>query len=287
VQRSPGQSKPHAQAKVPVIGFLGPSTASSQSQHVAAFVQRFRELGWFEGRTITIEYRWAEGHSQRFAEIAEEFVRLKVDIIVTHNTPPALAAKQATSVIPIVFASAGDPIKFDIVASFNRPGGNVTGLTSQGDETVGKRVEFLREVVPGLRRLAILGNIDSVFSVVEMREAEASARILGLEVAAFKISEGKDITPSLEGLTKERADALYISADPLVFTNRIRIGTLALTSRLPTTVGISDYVRAGCLMSYGVDFTDQFRRAADYVDKILRGRSRPTCQSSSRRSSSW
>jgi putative tryptophan/tyrosine transport system substrate-binding protein len=172
-----------AQAKVPVIGLLGRSTASSQSQHVAAFVQRLRELGWIEGRTITIEYRWADGHNHRFAEIAAEFVRLKVDIIVTHNTPPVLAAKEATSVIPIVFASAGDPVKFGIVASFNRPGGNVTGLTSQGDETVGKRVELLREVVPGLRRLAILGNIDSVFSVAEMREAEAAARTLGLDVA--------------------------------------------------------------------------------------------------------
>jgi putative tryptophan/tyrosine transport system substrate-binding protein len=260
-----------AQAKVPVIGFLGPSTASSQSQHVAAFVQRLRELGWIEGHTITIEYRWADGHSQRFAEIAAEFVRLKVDIIVTHNTPPVLAAKEATSVIPIVFASAGDPVKFGIVASFNRPGGNVTGLTSQGDETVGKRVELLREVVPHLRRLAILGNIDSVFSVVEMREAEAAARALGLDTVALKIRDSKDITPAFEGLAMKRAEALYISADPLAFTNRIPISTLASDARLPTMVGIHDYVQAGCLMSYGVDFADQFRRAADYVDKILRG----------------
>jgi putative tryptophan/tyrosine transport system substrate-binding protein len=168
-----------------------------------------------------------------------------------------------------VFASAGDPVKFGIVASFNRPGGNVTGLTSQGDETVGKRVELLREVVPGLRRLAILGNIDR--SVVEMREAETAARTLGLGVAALKIRESKDITPAFEALRMERADALYISADPLVFTNRVPISTLALGARLPTMVGISDYVQAGCLMSYGVDFADQFRRAADYVDKILRG----------------
>src|SRR5262245_58507638 len=147
--------------KVPTIGFLGATTPAGQSQLTAAFVQRLRELGWIEGRTVAIEYRWAEGRSERFAEFAAEFVRLKVDVILTHNTPPVLAAKQATSVIPIVFATAADPVGTGVVASLARPGGNVTGLSSQTTDVAGKRIELLREVVPGLRRFAILANPDN------------------------------------------------------------------------------------------------------------------------------
>jgi putative ABC transport system substrate-binding protein len=250
-------------AKRPTIGFLGSSTPSAQGQHVAAFVQRLRELGWVEGGTITIEYRWAEGRSERF-------VRLNVDVIVTNNTPPVLAAKQVTSVIPIVFATAGDPVGTGVVASLARPGGNVTGLSSQANDTVGKRVELLREVVPGLRRLAILGNISSRVTVLEIGEAQAVARTLGLEVATFEIREAKDIARAFAALTG-RADALYFAADPLLFTNRIQINTLALAVRWPTMYVFRDYVEAGGLMSYGLNFADQFRRAADYVNKILRG----------------
>ncbi len=156
------------QAKLPTIGFLGPTSSSSQSQHVAAFVQSLREFGWMEGRNVAIEVRWAEGRDERYALIAAELVRLKVDVILTHNTLPVLAAMQATSVIPIVFASAGDPIGTGIVASLARPGGNVTGLSSQSTDTAGKRLELLREVVPGLRRLAIIGNVGNPFSVLEI-----------------------------------------------------------------------------------------------------------------------
>ena len=251
-------------------GFLGSSTPSAQGQWTAAFVQRLRELGWIEGRTVAIEYRWAEGRSERFAEIAAEFVRLKVDVIVTSGTAAVLAAKQATSVIPIVFAVAGDPVGTGLVASLARPGGNVTGLSIQQTDLAGKRLELLREVVPGLRRLAILANVGNPAAVLEMGEVQAAARTLGLEVATFEIRRAEDIAPAFEAL-KGRADALYVCADPLVITNRIRINTLALGARLPTMHGVREYVEAGGLMSYGPNFPDLFRRAADYVDKILRG----------------
>src|SRR5215469_16557292 len=253
----------HAQqpGKLPTIGFLGPTTLSSQAQHVAAFVQRLRELGWIEGRTIAIEVRWAEGRSDRFAEIAAEFIRLKVDVIVTQTTPPALAAKQATSVIPIVFASAGDPVANGLVDNPARPGGNVTGLSSQSGDTVGKRVELLREVVPGLRRLGILGNSGNAFNALEIDEAKEAARSLRLEAVAADIRRAEDIAPAFDML-KGRADGLFVTADALVFNNRIRINTMALAARLPTMYVFPEYVEAGGLMAYGVKLADQFRRAA-------------------------
>jgi len=256
--------------KLPTIGFLGQSTRSAASEWVAAFVQRLRELGWMEGRTITIEYRWSEGREERFAEIAAELVRLKVDVILTSGTPEVLAAKQATSVIPIVFATAGDPVGNGLIASLARPGGNVTGMSLQSNDTAGKRVELLREVVPSLRRLAILANVGNPFSVLELGEAQAAARALGLEVDTLEIRRPEDIAPAFEAL-KGRAQALYVCADGLVNANRIRINTLALSVRLPTIHGYRDYVEAGGLMSYGANLPDLFRRSADYVDKILRG----------------
>ena len=256
--------------KLRTIGFLGQSTRSAASEWVAAFVQRLGELGWMEGRTITIEYRWSEGREERFAEIAAELVRLKVDVILTSGTPEVLAAKQATSVIPIVFATAGDPVGNGLIASLARPGGNVTGMSLQSNDTAGKRVELLREVVPSLRRLAILANVGNPFSVLELGEAQAAARALGLEVDTLEIRRPEDIAPAFEAL-KGRAQALYVCADGLVNANRIRINTLALSVRLPTIHGYRDYVEAGGLMSYGANLPDLFRRSADYVDKILRG----------------
>jgi ABC-type uncharacterized transport system substrate-binding protein len=257
-------------AKLPTIGFLGPTTPSSQSQHLAAFVQRLRELGWVEGRDVTIEVRWAEGRDERYAQIANEFVRLKVDIILTHNTLPVLAAKQATSVIPIVFASAGDPVGTGIVASLGRPGGNMTGLSSQGTDTASKRLELLREVVPGLRRLAIIGNVGNPFSALEIGEVQVAARIMGLDFAVFEIRRAEDVVPAFEAF-KNRAEALYVAPDSLLFANRIRINILAAGGRLPTMCFNREYVEAGGLLSYGASFTDLFRRAAGYIDKILRG----------------
>jgi putative ABC transport system substrate-binding protein len=190
-------------------------------------VQRLRELGWIEGRTITIEYRWAEGRPERFAEIATEFVRLKVDVIVTSATEAIVAAKQATSVIPIVFGAAGDPVGTGLIASLARPGGNVTGLSVQQTDVAAKRVELLREIVPGLRRLAILGNVSGPAVVLDMREVQAAARTLGLEVITSEIRRGEDIAPAFAAL-KGHADALYVAIDPLVGSHRFRINTLAL-----------------------------------------------------------
>jgi putative ABC transport system substrate-binding protein len=257
--------------KLPTIGFLGQSTRSAASEWVAAFVQRLRELGWIEGRTIAIEYRWAEGRAERFAQIAAEFVRRKVDVIVTSGTQAVIAAKQATSIIPIVFATAGDPVGSGLVASLAHPGGNVTGLATLAADLAGKRLELLREVIPGLRRLAIMGNVGNPFTVLELGEVQAAADTLGLEVDTLEIRRAEDIPPAFEALKGRRADALYVCTDALANTNRIRINTLALGARLPTMHGSRDYVEAGGLISYGPNFPDLFRHAADYVDKILHG----------------
>jgi len=256
--------------KLPTIGFLVAGTPSSHGQWVAALVRRLHELGWIEGRTVAIEYRWAEGRTDRFDEIAAEFVRHKVDVIVTSATAAIVAAKQATSVIPIVFAAAGDPVETGLVASLARPGGNVTGLSIQQTDVAAKRLEFLREVVPGLRRLAILANVDGPAVLLDMREVQTTARPLGLEVVTSEIRRGEDIAPAFETL-KGRADALYVCIDPLVHSHRIRINTLALAARLPTMHGSREPVEAAGLMSYGPNHPDLWRRAGDYVDKILRG----------------
>ena len=257
-------------AKLPTIGFLGQSTRSAGSKWVAAFVQRLRELGWSEGRTIAIEYRWGEGREERFAEVAAEFVRLKVDVILTSGTLAVMAAKQATSVIPIVFATAGDPVGNHLVASLAQPGGNVTGLSVQSNELAGKRIEILREVVPGLKRLAIMGNVGNPLVALELDEARAAAIKLGLEAVTLEIRHTQDIVPAFEGI-KGRCEALYLCVDALANTNWIPINILAVGARLPTMHGSRDYVEAGGLMSFGANFPDQFRRSADYVDKILRG----------------
>ncbi|HZO47381.1 MAG TPA: ABC transporter substrate-binding protein [Xanthobacteraceae bacterium] len=257
-------------AKLPIIGYLGSSTASAQSQWSSAFLQRLRELGWIEGRTIAIEYHWAEGSSDRAAEIAAELARRKVDVIVTSGTALVMAAKQAASSIPVVFAAAGDPVGTGLVASLARPGGNITGLSIQQPDLAGKRLELLREVVPGLRRLAILGNVSGPAVVLDMREVQAAARTLGLEVVTLEIRRGEDIAPAFE-VIKGRVQALYVVGDPLTTANRVRINTLATGAQLPTIHATREIVEAGGLMSYGPNFADLFRRAADYVDKILRG----------------
>jgi putative ABC transport system substrate-binding protein len=269
--------------KFPTIGFLGAS-ASIESQRVAAFVQRLREFAWIDGRNLAIEYRWAEGRNERYAEAAAELVRLKVDVIVTVATPASLAAKQATTVIPIVFGAASDPVGTGLVESLARPGGNVTGLSNQISDTGGKKLEFLREVVPSLRRLAILANVGNPAVVLDMGEAQAAARKLGLEVTTSEIRRAENIAPAFDAL-KGRVDALYVCTDPLVNTHRIRVNTLALAARLPTIHGLREYVEAGGLMSYGPNLPDLMRRAADYVDRVYAGRSRAIFLSSSRPSS--
>jgi putative ABC transport system substrate-binding protein len=254
--------------KLPIVGLLG-ANATAWKPRIDAFAKRLRELGWIEGRTVAIEYRWDEGRGERSTEIAAEFVRLKTDVIVTVGSSVA-PLKQATSTIPIVFALANDPIGSGLVASLSRPGGNITGLSSQAPDLAGKRLELLREVVPRLHRLAILADAAYPAAVTEMEEVQATGRKLGLEVAPVEIRRSEDIGPAFEAL-KVQPDALYVVVDTLVVANRARIIALALDARLPTIFQQGDFVQAGGLMSYGPNIPDLFRRSAELVDKILRG----------------
>jgi putative tryptophan/tyrosine transport system substrate-binding protein len=254
--------------KVPTIGFLG-ADAAGWRPWTDAFVGQLRKLGWIEGRTIAIEYRWSQARPERAAEIAAEFVRLKVDVIVTSGTAVPMV-KQTTAVIPIVFAITIDPVGSGLIASLARPGGNVTGLSVQQADIAGKRLELLREVVPRLRRLAIIVDVGFAQGVLEMGEVKATARTLGLEVTPLEIRRAEDIAPAFEAL-KAQADAVYVVVNALVSANRTRIITLALGARLPTIFNTRDFVQAGALMSYGPNYPDMFRRTADFVDKILRG----------------
>jgi putative ABC transport system substrate-binding protein len=253
------------------VGLLmGPATNVFGQAWVNAFQQELARLGWMEGRNVAVDVRWAEGRSERYAEIAAEFVRLKIDVIVTTATPPTLAAMKATSTVPIVFTSLGDPVGAGLVTSLARPGSNATGLSNQTPDIAGKRVALLRELVPALRGLGILVNADNVVSMQEMREVEAAARALGLDVVTPQIRRAEDIAPAFEAL-RGPASALYVASDPLFNGNAFRINTLALTARLPSMFGLSTAVEIGGLISYGADQADLFRRAADYVDRILRG----------------
>jgi putative ABC transport system substrate-binding protein len=258
-----------AQQKVATIGFLGTSTQANWTQWTNAFVQRLHELGWIEGRNVAIEYRWAEGRNERYSEIATEFVRLKVDVIITVGTAIP-AAKQATSTIPIVFAIAVDPVGSGLVASLARPGGNVTGSSGQSVEVAGKRVEILRELLPDLRRMAIIGNVDYEGAVREIGEVQIAAAKLGLNADVLEIRHARDVVPAFETL-ESGTQALYVCPDALVNANHARINTLALGLRLATMHALRDYIGAGGLLSYGVDLIDNFRRAATYADRILKG----------------
>lgn len=259
-----------AQQPLPVIGLLGADTAASQVRWTTAFLQRLRELGWIEGRNVLIEYRWAEGRTERFTEFAAEFTQRNVSVILTHTTPPTLAAKHATSTIPIVFATAGDPVETGIVSSLARPGGNITGLSSQASDVVGKRLELLRQAVPGLRRLAILADFGNLWVEHDVGKIKDAARSLGIEVANFEVKQAGEIDSVFDAL-KGRADALHVLVSPFLFANRMRIMSLALSARLPTLCLVREYVEAGGLMSYGPNWPNMWRRAADLVDKILRG----------------
>src|SRR5262245_3239100 len=261
----------HAQpsGKLATIGFLGGGTEPGTRTWLAALVQRLREVGWIEGGTVAIEVRWAEGHFDRFANIAAEFIRLKVDVIVTAG-PPVFAAKQATSVIPIVFATVADPLGSGLVASLARPGGNLTGLSLTSPELAGKRLELLREAVAGLRRLAVMANADYPPAVRELEEVEAGARPLRIEAIPLKIRQVPDIAPAFESL-QGRADALYVIGESLTAANQVRISTFALAAQLPSMHLNRERLETGGLMSYGPNFPSMYRRAGDLVDKILRG----------------
>jgi putative ABC transport system substrate-binding protein len=254
------------QGKLPTIGFLGASTASNWTHWTAAFVKRLRELGWIEGRTVAIEYRWAEGRIEKFTEITNEFVRLNVHVILTVGNA-ANVAQQTTKTIPIVAAIATDPVGSGMVASLARPDGNLTVLSIQSADTAGKRIEIFREFLPGLRRLVIIGNAD--YAAAHITEAQAAARKLGLDADVLAIRRAEDIAPAFAALNSE-VQALYVCPDPLINANHARVNTLALGARLPTIHPFRDYLGTGGFMSYGANNVDLFRRAGDYVDKILR-----------------
>ena len=254
--------------KLPIIGVLG-SDAPTWTAWTAAFAERLRQLGWIEGRTIAIVYRWSEGRPERVAEVADEFVRQKVDIIVTYGGAVA-AFKQATRDIPIVFAIAVDPVGIGLVDSLSRPGGNVTGLSLEVTDIASKRLEFLLNVVPSLRRLAIMGDVSYPAAALEFGDVQATARNLGLAVAPYEIRREDDIAPIFQAL-KSQADALYVVENALVAANIYRIIALTLSSRLPSIFNTPDFVRAGGLMSYGPDYQALFLHAGDYVNRILRG----------------
>ena len=263
----PFDARTQQQGRLATIGFLGASTASNWTHWTAAFVNRLRELGWTEGRTVAIEYRWAEGRTENFTAIANEFVQLKVDVILTVGNA-ANVAQQVTKTIPIVAAIATDPVGTGMVASLARPGGNLTGLSIQSADTAGKRIELFREVFPGLHRLAIIGNAD--YAAAHIAESQAAAHKLGLDADVLAIRRAEDIAPAFETLNSG-VQALYVCPDPLVNANHARINTLALGARLPTIHPFRDYLGTGGFMSYGANNTELFRRAGDYVDKILRG----------------
>ncbi len=258
------------QMKLPTIGLLGGATASAQAKWTTAFVQRLHELGWFEGQTVAIEYRWVEGRFERSPAIIAEFVRLKVDVIVTHATPNVLAAKQVTSVIPIVFPSAGDPVGNGLVTSLARPGGNVTGLSVQSSDLAQKAVQLLRELLPNLGRLAILYHIGNPVTALQTDAVKSAAGRFGLDVAIVEVRHAEGIAPAIEAL-KDRAEALIVPSEPLYNTNRIQINAWALRAQLPTIYFDRVYVETGGLMSYGPNWPSLWRRAAEVVDKILRG----------------
>jgi putative ABC transport system substrate-binding protein len=255
--------------KLPTIGILG-SASAAWSKLVAVLVQRLRELGYVENRTVTIEYRWTEGRNERYGEIAAELVRLKVDVIVALGTPAIVAAKTVTSVTPIVFPLASDPVGDGLVASLARPGGNITGLSNEQRDLGGKRLEVLREIVPNLTRVAVLANPRNPTATLNVGEVQAAAPRLGLEIIMVELRRADDIAPAIEQL-KGRAQALYVVGDPFVLDNQIQISTLALVARLPTMHNARGYVETGGLVSYGPSFFDLFRHAGDYVDKILKG----------------
>lgn len=256
--------------QVRTIGLFGSGSETAQREWTAAFVQRIAQLGWTEGRNLKIEYRWAEGRSERFAEIASELVGLKVDLLLTHNTVPTLVAKKATSSIPIVFATAGDPVGSGIVASLARPGANVTGLSGQAPDTAGKRIELLREMSPGLAHLGALTEPGNPYAALDVKEVQRAAETFNVKVQTVEVGPGDKVEAVINSL-RGRVQALYVLALPRFYAYRVQINAASLAARLPTMYVIREYVEAGGLISYGANWTSMWRRAADVAAKVLSG----------------
>jgi len=258
--------------KIAKIGYLLPSTPAAVAQNIEAFRQGLRELGYVEGKTVVLEIRYGEGRAERISELARELVGLKVDVIVTATDVAIAAVKRETQTIPIVMANSSDPVGTGFVATLARPGGNVTGNSFMSPELSGKRLELLREVVPGLSRVAFLWNPDVRGAVLDYNQTEGAARSLGLQLQSVEVLRAEDFDRAFSAVTKERARALIMPAgNPVGFANRGQIASFAQKNRLPSMYGQKEYVDAGGLMSYGPSTPDMHRRAATYVDKILKG----------------
>jgi putative ABC transport system substrate-binding protein len=267
----PLPSDAQSPAKVHKIGLLLPGR-SEPSPTLEAFRQGLRDLGYVEGQTVALEYRWADGKLERLPDLAAELVRLKVDVILTVTTPAIQAARQATSTIPIVMASAGDPVVTGLVASLARPGGNVTGLSLLGPDLSGKRLELLKETLPKLSRVAVLWNSASTAMQFSFREAQAAARSLGIAFQSLEVKGNpEEFERVFSAVLRDRPDGLLVTLDPLTSLHRKRIAELAAQHRLPAIYELRLFVDAGGLMAYGPSSTDLWRRAAAYVDKILKG----------------
>ena len=260
-----------APAKVRRIGFLSASSPPDTALWHQAFRLGLRDLGWIDGKNISFEYRYAEGRSDRLPDLAADLVRLKVDVIVATAPPDALAAHEATKAIPIVMAAGGDPVAFGLVESLVRPGGNITGLSQMGPELAGKRLELLKEMVPKLSRVAVLWNPQSAASTLNWKEIQLPARQLGIQLHSLEVRSPNELDKAFGDATRARAGALFIAGDPVIGTNLKRIAGLAAKSRLPSVYQWSEFADAGGLVTYGPDRADMFRRAATYVDKILKG----------------
>jgi putative tryptophan/tyrosine transport system substrate-binding protein len=253
------------------IGFLSTPSSSFISARIEAFRQGLRELGYVEGKNIVIEYRHAEGQVDRLPALAAELVRLKLDAIVTSGPQPVRPMREATATIPIVFAFDDDPVGSGFVASLARPGGNITGLSTQGAELIGKQLALLKEIIPKLSRVAILGSSTRPGTAQAFMEAQLAAPALSVQLQYLEVADPKDIEIAFQAATQKRADAVVILGSPLLNSHRTQIVELAAKSRLPATYSRPEYVEDGGLMTYGANINDLFRRAATYVDKILKG----------------
>src|SRR5262245_2595580 len=256
--------------KVPRIGYLAPGSPSSDSPRIDPFRQGLRELGYTEGQDIVIELRFAEGKSERLPALVAELIQLKVDVIVLSGTPAAQVAKQATITIPIVMGTSADPVGTGLVASLARPGGNVTGLSTLGSDLSGRRLELLKEVVPGVSRIAVLSNPTNQSVPALLSEAKVAAQSLGVQVQFLEAGAPNELHKVFVAI-KDRPSALMVVPDPMLFAQRKQLSALAGESRLPTMAEWEEFVQVGGLMSYGPSFTALYRRAATYVDKILKG----------------
>jgi putative ABC transport system substrate-binding protein len=265
---SPADAQPTK--KVPRIGFLSPRSPGADFR-TDAFRQGLRDLGYIEGKTILVEYRYAEGNPERLPELAGDLVRLKVEIIVTSSVPGVRAAMNASKDVPVVIASAADPVASGLVASLARPGGNVTGLSLHAQEVGGKRLEMIKETFPKVTRVSVLLNGNNPYHQILFSELQGPAKSLGLKIHALEIRNAKDFENAFAVAGRERSDALAMLEDPQLFINRQAIIELAAKTRLPTMYPEQDFVQAGGLMSYGANAADLYRRAASYVDRILKG----------------